>query len=132
MRGIRLTYTDGNHAASSINGTTEEIFRYYNGSPFNFGDRDWGDKDNIQYVVNIELLDEGESKSIAYMVSDDLERSELFSRLVAWQFRPSYAEDSPNVILIPTSLVLALLLCQITDSKKWRADKTWRTPAKAA
>jgi hypothetical protein len=56
MRTIKVTFSDGNTVTTSINGTDEEIRRYYLGQPFNFGDTDSHPKDNVQTAVAVEFL----------------------------------------------------------------------------
>jgi hypothetical protein len=56
LRSITVTFVDGNKTSTSINGTKEEIERYYlaPGRVFNLGE---GDKDNVQRAVNVEFHD---------------------------------------------------------------------------
>ncbi len=57
MRAIRVTFSDGNTLETQINGSEEEIRRYYIGNTFNFGDTDWGVADNLQKAVSVEFID---------------------------------------------------------------------------
>lgn len=56
MRTIIATFSDGNTITTDINGTEQEIRAYYLGQWFNFGDRDWGDPDNMQRCVRVDFL----------------------------------------------------------------------------
>ena len=56
MRPIKVTFADGNTITTNINGTEEEIKAYYVGQLFQFGDRDWGDGDNMQEAISVEFL----------------------------------------------------------------------------
>ena len=52
MRHIRITYTNGQSIETEINGTTEDIERYYLGKTFNLG----AYEDNMQIAVRVEFL----------------------------------------------------------------------------
>lgn len=56
MRTIKVTFSNGDTITTSINGTDEQIRRYYIGQPFNFGDRFEGDPDNVQTAIAVEFL----------------------------------------------------------------------------
>lgn len=56
-RSIRVTFADGNSLETEINGTEDEIRRYYVGQPFNFGDTDAHPADNLQCATAVEFLD---------------------------------------------------------------------------
>lgn len=57
LRAVKVTFADGNHLTTSINGTEEEIRRYYLGNYFQFGDTDEHPRDNLQRGVSVEFLD---------------------------------------------------------------------------
>jgi len=54
MKTIKVTFSGGNSLVTSINGTQEEIEKYYLGNSFNIGD---GEKDRIERAVKVEFLD---------------------------------------------------------------------------
>lgn len=57
MRSIRVKFENGDELTTSINGTDEEIRRYYIGQKFQFGDTEQCPQDNLQRAVNVEFLD---------------------------------------------------------------------------
>lgn len=56
MRTIRVTFEDGNTITTNINGTDEEIRRYYIGQSFNFGDTQEHPKDKMVKAISVEFL----------------------------------------------------------------------------
>lgn len=58
MRTVKVTFSDGNSLVTSINGTDEEIRRYYVGQTFNFGDTDECPQDKLVTGVSVEFLEE--------------------------------------------------------------------------
>jgi hypothetical protein len=65
MRTVRVWFEDGNHLTTSINGTDEEITRYYVGNAFNFGDTEEHPKDKMVKATKVEFL-----KEFAFRVDD--------------------------------------------------------------
>lgn len=57
LRPIRVTFADGNTLTTNINATRAEVVRHYVGTPFQFGDREFGDPENMQAGVSVEFLD---------------------------------------------------------------------------
>lgn len=55
-RAIRVTFSDGNTLTTEINGSEEEIRRYYLGQQFNFGDTEAHPTDNMQTATAVEFL----------------------------------------------------------------------------
>jgi ribosomal protein L21E len=53
MRHIRVTYSNGQSIETEINGSTEDIERYYLGKVFNLGVVE----DNMQIALRVEFLD---------------------------------------------------------------------------
>lgn len=53
---IRVTFADGNTITTEINGTEEEIRRYYIGQEFQFGDTEECPRDKMVKAVNVEFL----------------------------------------------------------------------------
>ncbi len=53
---IKVTFEDGNHLVTEINGTQEEIRRYYIGTKFQFGDTEECPRDKMVKAVNVEFL----------------------------------------------------------------------------
>lgn len=58
MRHIKITYSNGDHTYTRINGSTEDIERYYLGKVFNLG----AVGDNMQIALRVEFLDNEEAK----------------------------------------------------------------------
>lgn len=58
MRHIRVTYSNGDQVQTQINGSTEDIERYYLGKVFNLGTVE----DNMQIALRVEFLDTEEAK----------------------------------------------------------------------
>lgn len=56
MRHIRVTYSNGQSIETEINGSTEDIERYYLGKVFNLG----AVEDNMQIALRVEFLDNKE------------------------------------------------------------------------
>lgn len=56
MRHIIITYSNGQSIETEINGTVEDIERYYLGKVFNLG----ADEDNMQIALSVEFLDNKE------------------------------------------------------------------------
>lgn len=54
MRSIKVTFDDGDHLTTSINGTDEEIAQYYLGQPFELAD-----ESGKHHAVIVEFLDTG-------------------------------------------------------------------------
>jgi hypothetical protein len=54
MRAIKVTFDNGDHLVTSINGTEQEIRAYYLGKIFNLGDGSGGDL--LVKAVGIEFL----------------------------------------------------------------------------
>ena len=52
MKEIKVTFENGDYLYTRINGTKEEIERYYIGNYFNIGTV----SDNIQKCVSVEIL----------------------------------------------------------------------------
>lgn len=52
MRSITVTWDDGDTTQTMINGTEDEIRRYYVGQPFNVG---YFDQDRIKTAVSVEF-----------------------------------------------------------------------------
>lgn len=50
---VKVTFANGDHLTTSINGTEEEIRKYYLGKEFNIGD---GEEDDVQKAVAVEFL----------------------------------------------------------------------------
>ncbi len=55
MRSIRVHYNDGSTVETNINGTDDEIRRYYIGREFNLGDGSGGDR--IAIATAVDFLD---------------------------------------------------------------------------
>ena len=53
MKVIQVFFDNGDHIVTSINGTIEEIEKYYLGEKFNVG---LGPKDNIAVAISIDYL----------------------------------------------------------------------------
>lgn len=53
MRTIKVHFSDGNSLVTAINGTRDEIEKYYLGKYFNLGD---GEKDKMEKAIRIEFL----------------------------------------------------------------------------
>jgi hypothetical protein len=59
MRTVKVKFSDGNEIITQINGTEEEIKKYYAvGSVFNIGDGAGGDK--LATVNSLEFIDKKE------------------------------------------------------------------------
>lgn len=56
MKAIKVTYADGDTVETNINGTMEEIERYYVGKWFNVGDPYDPTKDRMAQAVKVEEL----------------------------------------------------------------------------
>lgn len=54
MKTIRVSFNNGDFLITSINGTREEIEKYYLGNFFNIGR---GESDKITIAVKVEFLD---------------------------------------------------------------------------
>jgi len=54
MRAIKVTFDDGEELTTNINGTNEEIRKYYIGQWFNRGS---GSEDKMTKAVSVEFLD---------------------------------------------------------------------------
>lgn len=54
MRAVEITYTSGEKIETSINGTDEEIARYYVGQVFNLGDGKGGDR--METALSVRFL----------------------------------------------------------------------------
>lgn len=57
MRPIKVHFADGDTLVTRINGTTEEINRYYLTNEFNRGQPDDPTKDRMVRAVRVEFLD---------------------------------------------------------------------------
>lgn len=59
MRAVKITYSDGTEVVTNINGTDEEIRKYFRiGKPFNLGTSAPDiQEDNVQRVTSIEFID---------------------------------------------------------------------------
>jgi len=57
MKTVRVTFDNGDSVTTSINGTDEEIRRYYVGNKFNLGDGAGGDL--MAVALSVEFLTEG-------------------------------------------------------------------------
>lgn len=57
MRAVKVVFADGNTITTSINGSEEEITRYYLNNVFNIGDAADPTKDNLQRAVSVQFLD---------------------------------------------------------------------------
>jgi hypothetical protein len=57
MRTIKVTYEDGNTTTTQINGSEEEIRRYYVGKTFNLGQPHDPTQDRLVKAVSVEFLD---------------------------------------------------------------------------
>ncbi len=55
-RTVRVTYENGDSTVTDINGTEEEIRRYYLGNVFNIGKPHATDEDYLQTVVAVDFL----------------------------------------------------------------------------
>lgn len=53
---IRVKFADGNTITTEINGTKEEILRYYIGQEFQFGDTEECPQDKMVKAVGVEFL----------------------------------------------------------------------------
>lgn len=53
---IRVTFADGNTITTEINGTKEEIRRYYIGQEFQFGDTEECSQDKMVKATDVEFL----------------------------------------------------------------------------
>lgn len=53
MKTIKAHFSDGNFLITAINGTREEIEKYYLGKYFNLGN---GEKDKMEKAIRIEFL----------------------------------------------------------------------------
>ena len=53
-RTVHVIFADGNSLYSTVNGTVEEITKYYLGNWFNLGR---GDEDNMVKCINLIFLD---------------------------------------------------------------------------
>lgn len=53
---VRVTFADGNTVTTPINGTKEQIRRYYIGQEFQFGDTDVHPGDLMIKAVDVEFL----------------------------------------------------------------------------
>lgn len=51
-RSIKVTYSNGQEVFTAINGTDEEVKKYYIGQWFNFGI----DGDNMQQAIKVDFL----------------------------------------------------------------------------
>lgn len=54
MKTIRVSYSNGDFLVTSINGTREEIEKYYLGKIFNIG---CGENDKMERAIKVEFLD---------------------------------------------------------------------------
>lgn len=54
MKTIRVSYSNGDFLVTSINGTKEEIEKYYLGNFFNIGR---GESDKMEKAIKVEFLD---------------------------------------------------------------------------
>lgn len=52
-KSVKVYFSNGNYLFTEINGTKEEIERYYVGQVFNVG---FGEGDNLQTAVRVEFL----------------------------------------------------------------------------
>jgi hypothetical protein len=57
---VRVTYADGNHLVTGINGTRKEVESYYLGQFFQFGDSDSCPGGRMVRAVAVEFLGEEE------------------------------------------------------------------------
>jgi len=119
MRGIKVTFGDGNTISTSINGTLAEIHAYYmgNGQVFNFGDTDEHPKDNMQHAVSIECLDGEEAgKAIAYVFPNGFMKEAIntYTHLRHYNLTPSWGnnKDGSQVIMLPARELNCLRLMQ--------------------
>jgi hypothetical protein len=64
MRTVRINYNDGNWTLTDINGTDEEIRRYYVGKQFNFGDNDFDQDDDLKTVISVEFISDNRAEEI--------------------------------------------------------------------
>jgi hypothetical protein len=55
MQDITVHFEDGNKIHTSINGTNEEIEKYYIGTYFNFGDSDECPQDKMVKAITVEF-----------------------------------------------------------------------------
>jgi hypothetical protein len=60
MREIKIIYENGNYINTQINGSDEDILKYYLGRYFNFGDIE--NRDNMQKVIGVYFCDTGKGK----------------------------------------------------------------------
>lgn len=58
MRSIKVTKTDGDYFSTNINGTNEEILRYYLGQWTNTGDTEEHPGDRMVFFDSVQFLDE--------------------------------------------------------------------------
>lgn len=56
MIAVKVSFEDHNHLISEMNCTLQEAEAYYLGKFFNFGDRFFGDPDNLVEAVKVEEL----------------------------------------------------------------------------
>lgn len=57
MIAVKVCFADPRYDyVTDINGTLESATAYFVGAALNFGDRDWGDCDNMQVVTRVELV----------------------------------------------------------------------------
>ncbi len=64
MRTVRVNYNDGDWTLTNINGTDEEIRRYYVGKQFNFGDNDFGEDDIVKTAISVEFISDNRAEQI--------------------------------------------------------------------
>lgn len=57
MTSVRVTFADGNEVLTGINTTLEGAREYYLGKLFNFGDNDFGQGDNMQRAIAVDLVE---------------------------------------------------------------------------
>jgi len=70
---VRVTFDDGDHLTSTVNGTADEVVRYYLGNTFNVG---IGSEDNIRVATKVEFLEGVDMQTV------EQDRREL---LAAWK-----------------------------------------------
>jgi len=56
MKTIKVTFADGNHLITSINGSEDEIKNYYLGNQFQFGDTEECPEDKLVKAIKVEFL----------------------------------------------------------------------------
>ena len=56
MHNVRVTFEDGNTIETRINGTKEEVRKYYIGNYFNFGDCERIPVDKMVKATKVEFL----------------------------------------------------------------------------